>query len=366
MGTWQVLGQQHILKALEKGLGRGQLAHAFLIVGPPQSGKSTLAFQIAQALNCLETDPPCGRCAQCWRIQRGLHADVQVVARAVNERTGRMRSEISIDQIREVEQAASLGPYEGRTRVFIFDGAERFSPEAANALLKTLEEPPPNVSLLLLTTEEEGLLPTIRSRCQRLEIHLLDVETVAHTLTQRHSVPEDDAMLLAKLSGGRLGWAIAAAKDPKVLEARHQQLQELFDILEGGLERRFAVAQDLASRFARDRSGTEENLSLWLSWWRDLLVLKQGAPTLIANDDWKDGLEQWSRRFTSEEVKDAVRDTLATLERLEQNANARIALDVLMLALPASAAGGGGSRRAPAPAQQRHAAPEGHPRSPGR
>ena len=333
--TWKIHGQDHITAALERSLLQGQLAHAYLLVGPPQVGKTTLAFQLAQAVNCLsDHDRPCGDCQQCQRVDRGLHADVQVIAPVQDERTGRLRTEIRIDQIRALGQTAALGPYEGRCRVFIIDGVERLSLEAANALLKTLEEPPPQVLLLLLTAQEDGLLPTIRSRCQRLELRPLSEETVVDLLTGEHDVAPEDARLLARLSGGRLGWALAAATDPRVLEERQHRLEDLLQVVDGGLEQRFRYSQELAQQFSRDRAPTQRVLGLWLLWWRDLLMLKEEAPELVVNLDWQGTLEERKQRFQRDQVAAVVHELLATLERLEQNASPRIALDVLMLALP--------------------------------
>ena len=339
MSHWRIHGQEHLTAALDKGLRQDQLAHAYLLVGPPQIGKTTLALRLSQAVNCLsDHDRPCGDCQQCQRIERGIHPDVQVIAPAQDERTGRLRTEIGIDQIRAVEQTAVLGPYEGRYRVFIIDGVERLSLEAANALLKTLEEPPARVLLLLLTAEEDGLLPTIRSRCQRLELWPLQEEALVALLTEEHGVTSEDALLLARLSGGRLGWALAAATDPKVLEERQRRLDALLEVVDGGVERRFQFAQELAQQFGRDRGAAREALGLWLLWWRDMLMLKEQAPELVVNVDWQQTLDQRAQRFQGDQVAMVVRELVATLERLEQNANARIALDVLMLALPGASA----------------------------
>ncbi len=339
MPNWKMLGQDHLIAPLERSLQNGQLAHAYLLVGQPQMGKSTFAIRLAQAVNCLsDDDRPCGDCQQCQRIERGFHADVQVIAPAQDERTGRQRTEIGIDQVRELERAVVLGSYEGRSRVFIIDVAERASAEAANALLKTLEEPPPNVLLLLLTAEEERLLPTIRSRCQRLELRPVAQEAIAELLTREHGVERDDAVLLARLSGGRLGWALAAAADPKVLQERQDHLTQLLDATDGSLEHRFHLSLEMATRYARDRAAVRQTLSLWLSWWRDLLMLKQAAPELIANEDWRGTLDERAGNYSREQVTGVVQELVSTLERLEHNANPRIALDVLMLALPQATA----------------------------
>ncbi len=332
MFPWALHGHGNLTKAL----GAGQLAHAYLLVGLPQVGKTTMAMQLAQAVNCLENDPPCGHCQQCQRIQRHLHPDVQVVAPARDERTGRQRTEISIDQVRSLEHAAALGPYEGKSLVFIVDGAERLSQEAANALLKTLEEPPARVLMLLVTSEEERLLPTIRSRCHRLEVRPLSEDTIADVLTREHSVSPEDARLLARLSGGRLGWALSAATDPKVLEERQRRADNLLEVMAGGLERRFQFSQELAQQFGRDRATALGVLEFWLLWWRDVLMLKEQTPDLVFNVDWRQTLEETASRFTEAQIAPIIHKLRETMERLEQNANARMALDVFMLSLPSS------------------------------
>ena len=323
------------MQVLSQSLQQSRLSHAYLLAGPPQVGKMTLALDLARAVNCLSSEErPCGSCAQCRRIEAGVHTDVQVVGLARDERTDRPRAEITIDQIRALTQTAALKPYEGAYRVFIIDGVERLNQYAANALLKTLEEPPAQVLLLLLTAEEEALLPTIRSRCQRLELRPLSEEAVTGLLVGEHGLSEERARLLARLSGGRLEAALAAASDASILEERDRRLARLLEVVDGGIGVRFAYVGDLAAQFGRNREAVREVIGLWLQWWRDLLMLKEQRPELIVNLDRKEALEQMARRFGPNEVAALVHELVATLERLEQNANPRLALEVLVLALP--------------------------------
>ncbi len=166
---WQVIGQEKALTLLKRSLAEDNLAHAYLLVGPSHIGKMTLAINLAQALNCFKDEPPCGQCSSCVRISRGCHADVQVLSlKSKTNEKGKSNVEIGIDDIRDVQHVANLPPFEGGHKVFIIDGAENMSAEASNCLLKILEEPPTKVVFLLLTSEEDKLLPTIVSRCQRI------------------------------------------------------------------------------------------------------------------------------------------------------------------------------------------------------
>ena len=167
----ETLGQDHLIARLQPALEQGRESHAYLLTGPPHVGKLTLAREIAQAVNCLQgPGAPCGQCGQCQRIADGLHADVRVVDIEFTRRVeGRDNvTAITINAIRELERTVNLNPFEGARTVIIIDGAASMGPEASNALLKTLEEPPAGVLFLLLAEDEDALLSTIRSRCQTL------------------------------------------------------------------------------------------------------------------------------------------------------------------------------------------------------
>jgi len=158
--VWQVVGHEWAVELLKRSLTNGRVAHAYLLTGPPQIGKTTLALNFAQALNCQNPEGPCGECLSCRKIAHGTHPDVRVI-----EGQG---GTIKIDQIRALQRQAALSCTEGRWKVFILRQMERATTEAANCLLKTLEEPPAHVILVLTASEADALPPTIVSRCQVL------------------------------------------------------------------------------------------------------------------------------------------------------------------------------------------------------
>ncbi len=334
-------GQDPLLRHIDRSLKGGMYAHASLLVGPPHVGKGTLAINIAQAVNCLlPEDAPCGQCIQCRHIASGQHADVLVIGLQRSGEDGPPRREIGIDTVRDVQRQVSLKPYEGSHRVFIFDGAEHMSEEAANALLKTLEEPPPQVLMVLLASQEEALLPTIRSRCRRMELRPMPLTDVAKDLAANYSVTEEEAEKLARLSAGCLGWAISAVSDPSIMEKRQEGLDRITQLSKASLEDRFSYANDLASLFSRSREEAKEALYLWLRWWRDLLLIKEGAGEFIYNIDRTDALNSIALILTTDQVLGFLKAVLRTLEALDQNANSRLALEVLMLNLPRERARG--------------------------
>ena len=332
---WQVRGHEPLLRQLDKSIKEGRYAHSYLLVGPPQVGKRTLAINMAQSVNCLSPESaPCGQCSQCQRIASAQHADVLVIGVGRGEEDGPSRSEIGIGDVREIERQASLKPYEGSHRVFIFDGAERMSEEAANALLKTLEEPPPQVLIILLTSQEEALLPTILSRCRRLELKPLPFSEIVKELIETHSLSQEEAEKLARLSMGCLGWAISAVSDPSIMEKRSDELERISELSVSSLEDRFSYASDLGSLFYKNRGEARDALRLWLRWWRDLLLIKEGAEEYVHNIDWSDTLRLRASELATTQVTAFIKALLTTLEALEHNANARLALEVMMLSLP--------------------------------
>ena len=337
MGTpvtaWRTVGHRRALTTLERGLQMDRLAHAYLLVGPEGVGKMTLALDLARAVNCLGVDRPCGQCEQCARIDRGVQVDVRIVG-VGGPREGRARVVIGIDQVREAQREAGLKPYEGAYRVFIVNGAERLSAEAANSILKFLEEPPPQAILLLLASDDTRLLQTIVSRCFRLELRPLPADLVAAEIERRFELDGERARELARLSGGLMGWAIRASSEPGLAEAREDALAAFEGAVEGDLERRFSFAAEVATAFGRDREAVGRDLDLWLSWWRDVLMVRQGLPAMVTNLSRTDATGAMAEALSPGEIAQAMRAVRAASDRLAVNVNPRLALEELMLVLP--------------------------------
>ena len=333
---WEVIGQSRLVSLLQRSLEIDTLAHAYLLVGPPHVGKMTLALNLAQALNCQAAERPCGECASCRKIAASGHADVQVIGLAQNENSSetKLRTEIGIDQIRQIQHSASLPPFEGDCRVFIIEPAEFLSHEAANSLLKTLEEPVGRVLFILLTTNDNFLPATVVSRCQRLELIPLAAAEIESVLISRWSIEPPRAMLLSRLCHGCPGWAISAAADDSLLRQRDEEIDRLLNIIAADYEGRFAHVARLASQFNQNRGLVYGVLDLWLDYWRDLLLVKLGCRDMITNVDRLAALAEMAEGYSPFQIRDIIKNILKAKEQLGQNANPRLALEVLMLDMP--------------------------------
>jgi DNA polymerase-3 subunit delta' len=335
---WQIIGQTRAVSLLQHSIASGNLAHAYLCVGPAHVGKMTLALHLAQALNCEAPDPPCRECPSCRKIQAGNHSDVQVIGLLRNEEQDEKKL-ISIEQIEGLQHDANLPPFEGKHKVFIIEDADLLSLSAANSLLKTLEEPAGKVTFILLTVNDRLLPTTVVSRCQRLELPPLSIAEEAGALAEWLGIDPERARLLAGLSHGCPGWAIAVNGDDNLLQKRDEQLQRMLEVIGADCVERFACAAQLATKYYQNRGAVYDTLDLWLDYWRDLMLVKLGRHDMITNIDRKDELIEMSGYYRLDQMKDFIESIGSAAKQLRQNVNARLALEVLMLDIPAKEGG---------------------------
>jgi DNA polymerase III subunit delta' len=336
-----LIGNARALAAIQRALASGSPPHAWLFAGPGGVGKATLARWLAQVLNCAQmgvrpdetgAPEPCGECPQCTRIARGIHADVVTVSILPPE-DGVQHKDISVDQVREIEQAVSLAPFEGRTRVAIIDPADAMSTGAQNAFLKTLEEPPPNAAFVLIATQPDDLLPTVRSRCRKIDFALVAAGEIEAALLDR-GTDADQARLLSRLAEGRPERALALAADPKRFEKRREMLEEASALAAMPMADLMDLTERLARQFRERRDSVFDRVSAWLSWWRDVLLVQSGAADSIANIDLADSLQAAAERYDRANVFSFVQALMKCRERLEANVQARIALDAMIVLAP--------------------------------
>ncbi len=323
--TWNIVGHEWAVNSLRRAVETGNVSHAYLFTGLHGVGKTTLARALAAALLCQEgTGVPCGKCRACHLVTSGNHPDMHIVA---SEHIG---SSLKIEQIRDLQRHLALTPVEGRWRVVILRRFEEATASAANALLKTLEEPPSYVVLVVLASDADVLLPTIVSRCQQVSLRPLPIEVVQQALVARWNAGPEQAQLLAHLSGGRLGWAVRTLNDKKALKRREQRLDALNQLVGASVVERFRYVE----KMARQPEAARETLDLWISWWRDVMLVAAGTNAPLTNVDRQSTLRQHADRFGVGPSAATVEAIRSALERLSHNANPRLTLQVLMLDLP--------------------------------
>lgn len=319
--NWGVIGHEWAVHLLRRALEEGELSHAYLFTGPSGVGKGTLARALAAALLCQGDPRPCGECPSCCLIASGNHPDLFWVQ--PESEAGRLK----VEQVRELQRHLSLTPNMATHRVAILDRFDQATPSAANALLKTLEEPPDFVVLILLAPDTDSLLPTIVSRCQVVPLRPIPVPQIAAALQARWGVAAETARLLAHLSGGRLGWAVRAATEPDLLRQRQQRLEEMVALLQAPLTDRFRHAAELA----RDPEAAQETLDLWAGWWRDILLLTGGVgEDRVTNLDQRAGLERMAPRFTPAQAVARIQAIRMAMDRMRRNTNPQLTLEVLL------------------------------------
>ena len=329
-GFRDLIGQERAIRLLQRGLKTGRTAHAYLFAGPEGIGKRTAALALAQALNCQQgdaVDDGCGACQSCRKITRGLHPDVQVL-----EPDG---ATLKIDQIRALGADAALRPYEGKRKVFILQGAEKMTEQAANALLKTLEEPPGWTVLVLLTSTPSALPLTIVSRCQTVIFSAISPDALQAYLVGR-GIDHTPARLIVSCSGGSVGRALS----PEI--ASMGSSRDLFlEELGRGLRDGPAALIDLAERLAKDRDRVRQNLEVLSAWFRDLMVVKvSGRREWLINQDRGEEVARQAEGLPLDDILDSLRVVHGTMDGLTRNANLRLSLEDLLLQLRATVSSG--------------------------
>jgi len=367
MSVWEPLEASRVVTGLARQIASGEVAHAWLLLGPAGSGKRPTSVAMAAAIQCPEQPGVgCGKCSTCLRVLRHRHPDVHHI---VPE--GPL---IPVDVIREsVIPEAARSPFEAMMKVFIIEEAERMNPAAQNALLKTLEEPPGDTVFILISDREEELLETISSRCRVVRLEAVPEQRIVELLI-RQGVTGESALIAARVSDGDLERALAVATDDatgkrrslwlsipprlsspvealdaaaEILQevkagvadlefAQKAEAQELADIL--GERRGTAAARNaLAKKHKREQKRREEGLlgealQTIGSFYRDVLALRTGGVEAVSNIDMMDDLEAWSKAG----VKDAAllraaERCVETRSSFVSNANPTLAMEATLV-----------------------------------
>ncbi|MHB8087308.1 MAG: DNA polymerase III subunit delta' [Anaerolineaceae bacterium] len=325
--SWDLLGHEWAASLLKQHITHGDVRHAYLFSGAPGIGRRSLALAFAQAINCQSPSAsgvPCGECRLCKLTEKMQHPDLSIVEA---DSEGGM---LKVDQIRALQRSVMLSPYEAKFRVALLLNFQRANANAQNALLKTLEEAPKQVILLLTADSPDNLLPTISSRCEILRLRPVPIEKLQENLQSRWDCDPEKSALLAHLSNGRTGLALRMAADPDLVEKRAAWVDELLRLMPLNIRERFAAAEPLS----KNRDQLRLTLQTWLSIGRDLLLAANGQSEYLTNQDHAEDIRALAKKLSGEQMVELLNSVDHSLEILESNANLKLLLENLLLSIP--------------------------------
>lgn len=363
-----VVGQPRVVDVLRRAVAADRVAHAYLFHGPDGTGKRVAALALAQALQCERRQPgegdACGACTPCHKVERMLHPDVHVyLAQPTSatvedvsarlqvlaadpysevsyrrrpdlsdpEKSGNLKPFYKVDRVREINRDLRFTPSEGKFKVAVLTDADTMNASAANAFLKSLEEPTPRTTLVLTASRPDTLLPTIISRCQRLRFDPLAPDDIAAALQARGAAEGPHAGLLARMADGSLTQALDLAGSEQ-LGARREQVLQFLRLSFGW---RVSELEPLVQEMAKlGREPLRDSLHLMLTWIRDVLLMRtQGAAAPIVNVDQQPAVEAFVRNLPDARLADMAALVEHALALLASNVNTALLLTVLAEAM---------------------------------
>lgn len=312
MSLKNIIGQDIPIMSLKNMMVGHRIRGAYIFLGPDGVGKRTTSIEFAKAINCgVDKEDACDRCESCRKIDSMNHPDVFSVSPEGPS------GSIKIEEIRKIIYESSLKPYEAMKRVFIINDAERMTPEAQNAFLKLLEEPPKNHILILTSSNISGILPTVTSRCKTVKFYSLSQDRIKDFL-QGEGIEEDKAVLFSHMAMGSLGRAIDFKKRD-IIPQRDQVIDDFF------LRKSALLREKVLSDYTE--GDIEETLYMLLCWYRDLLVSKfTEEKNELLNIDRFEDISSYSNRFYMDKIERDISSIMKTMGYIRANLNPKIAL----------------------------------------
>lgn len=303
-----ILGHEKPLGIINAYLEGSAFSGGFIFSGPEGIGKRLVAQIIAQKLNCTAMDKPCGLCESCLKIEKLTYPDLHIIQNG--------EAQIKIDDIRSILREANFRPYEGAMKIFIIDNAHKLNLEAANSLLKTLEEPPKDALIILITHKPQNIIKTVLSRCKKIKFSPLPRPRLEAVLAKDYSLDKFTAHFLSFYAEGRLGLALKL-KDTLQLTQKNK-IFESFVLSSKPLERNF---------MDQNKEQLRTFLNILASWFRDIYLLKAGmTDNEIIHLDRKDDLLKLISKFSFKQLDDIMTSISDSSLYLDANINNKLLL----------------------------------------
>jgi len=324
MSFKDIVGQDRAIGFLKNAIRKNRLSHAYLFTGVDGIGKRTTAINLAMVINCLlpKDSDSCGECLSCRKIRCGNHPDMQII-----EPHGQS---IRIEQVRELSRSLCFRPIEGKKKVCIIVNGEKMQDVAANALLKTLEEPPSHILIVITAPEPKDLLPTVVSRCQNIGFSPLTPAIISERLCEERGLDRRTAHILSFLAEGSLGRALSIDIQ-SLLEKREHLINEVCGIS----VREAGKISSLAEVLGKSNDDLLDTLNLLSSLFRDIMVLKNAKEDVcpIIHTDCMDKIRDWCKQFSSARLFEIFTTINETKKAINRNANRVLALETMLLTI---------------------------------
>ncbi len=330
---WPIIGHSNIVNYLKNCLNLDKVSQAYLFVGPLHIGKTLVAQYFVSSLVCKNLHRgnevvPCGRCDCCRQVANKIHPDVYWLERETNDKNGKLKKNISIEQIRALQNKLSLRSFLDSYKIAVINEAEALSLEAANSLLKTLEEPTPKTVIIMLTTNLALLPATIASRCQIFRFLPVSTKEILNHLISL-KVERKKAKTLTALSFGRPGIAVNYFLESDFYPAYQNQVKQFVTLMKAGINDRFKMINELVAE--NDLDLVQETLGIWSRVLRDLILIKYSTKNLISNLNLAFELDQLAAVYSGSNLIKFLGAVNSAKRYLQANVNSKLTLENLIL-----------------------------------
>ena len=315
-----IVGHKNIIDNLKRAMGKDNISHSYLFVGPEAIGKKRVAMAFSKALLCEKGGlEPCNECTSCRKFDTSNHPDFYYIEPE--------KDSIKKEQIEEVIKSMMTKPLEGKRKVYLIDDSYAMNRFSQNALLKTLEEPPSYVNIILISTSSKNLLPTIISRCEVIKFSPIETDEIKKYLMEECKNSREEVEFISSYSKGSIGRAIELLQDDGFLDMR----ENIFKIIDGVLKGDELKVFNSLAFFDENEGNCEEILDIILYWFRDLYIYSEmGESDLIIN---RDNMELLSTQTTlsKSKINDIIETVLVTKENIQKKVNYQLSIETMLL-----------------------------------
>ena len=317
---FEVLGQEFVTEAFKKAFDNNKVSHAYIITGPDGIGKSIMAMHMASTILCKGNDKPCGECNACIKIIHGNHPDVKIISLKGKS--------IGVDNIRDLIDEIYTKPYEGDKKVVIIKNSDRITVQGKNAILKTLEEPSKDTTIIMLAENINAILQTIQSRCQTLRMERIPEDKIKTYLLSQ-GVEEKKAVTAAGLSDGIVGNGLKFL-DEKFVKLRRDVINKAIELVQANS---LEILKSL-DFFINNKDKIDTVFDILTTWYRDIIMLKLiKDKNLIMNMDYYDLLVEESQKLSYNRLDSIINIINSSREKIKENVNYQLTIEVMLLSI---------------------------------